>query len=140
MKSKERNLVEILEHRAEKFPEKIVYSFLSRTGEEVSDSFSFSSLRSRSISIARLLEQRATLGGRVMLLFSQEPDFVSSYFGCLYAGMIPVPLQTPHLTRNLWHMQAIARDCGSSVLLTSSKALQRISIADIQNACPGVVC
>src|SRR5579862_9460903 len=74
-----------------------------------------------------------------MLLFPSGLDFVTGFFGCLFAGVIPVPAYPPSLAkpeRTLAKLHAIALDCGARFALTTSECLSALELV----APPGVQC
>lgn len=65
-----------------------------------------------------------TKGARALLLYEGDLEFAAAFLGCLYAGVIAVPAYPPHpkrLRRELPRLNAILRDCGPSVVLTTSR-------------------
>jgi amino acid adenylation domain-containing protein len=116
-----RSLVDLLEHRAAREGDALAYRFLD-DGELREQTIRYRELAGRARAIAARLAASAAPGSRAVLLFPPGLDYVASFFGCLYAGMIPVPAYPPdpaRLQRTLPRLQAIARDCGASVVLTS---------------------
>jgi acyl-CoA synthetase (AMP-forming)/AMP-acid ligase II/acyl carrier protein len=74
-----------------------------------------------------------------MLLFPSGLDFVTAFFGCLFAGVIPVPAYPPSLAkreRSLAKLHAIAQDCGARFALTTPESLSALEAV----APPGVRC
>ena len=62
----------------------------------------------------RELQQQAAVGDRALLLFPSGLEFVTAFFGCLFAGVIPVPAYPPDLAkpeRTLGKLHAIVADC-----------------------------
>ncbi len=79
-------LPDILEEKAASFPDK---PFLY-TGKEV---LTFRQLRDYSLSFAScFLKKGLKKGGRVAIISRNSPRFIFAFFGTLYAGGIPVPL------------------------------------------------
>ncbi|WP_308016560.1 non-ribosomal peptide synthetase [Jidongwangia harbinensis] len=62
-------------------------------------------------------------GGRALLVYPPGLDYVRAFFGCLYAGVTPVPVFPPHparLSRTLPRLLSIARDAAATLVLTTS--------------------
>ena len=59
---------------------------------------------------------------------SIRPGWISSpaFFGCLYAGVVAVPVYPPRRNRSLARIQAIADDAQAKVALTTDTVLERI--------------
>ena len=86
----ERNIVDFLYARAQSTPEQLAFAAVTEEGK-VSFALTYRELLRRSESVAVGLLSRAVPGDRVALLFSGGTEFVTSFFGCMIAGMIAVP-------------------------------------------------
>lgn len=120
-------LVEMLRHRATVQPGDLAYTFL-HNGEDVRARLTWSDLDRRSRAIARVLQQQASPGDRAMLLFPPGLDFISAFFGCLYAGVIAVPVALPQTTRAdraTARLDAVTANATPTVVLTAGDALAR---------------
>ena len=60
--------------------------------------------------IAARLESMGLRGERALLLYPPGLDFISAFFGCLYAGVVAVPAYPPRRNRNMARVQAISDD------------------------------
>src|SRR5215472_964312 len=89
-------LVEILRYRATNQPEQLAYTFLE-DGEE--GHLSYADLDRLAQAIAAGLQRLQLPGERVLLLYPPGLEFVSGFFGCLYAGAVAVPVYPPHFAR-----------------------------------------
>jgi acyl-CoA synthetase (AMP-forming)/AMP-acid ligase II len=74
---------------------------------------------------ANLLERKAG-GERALLLYRPSLDFISAFLGCLYAGVIPVPLYPPGSDRSLPRLAAVAADAQPRFILTMDASLSTI--------------
>lgn len=88
-------LIDVLNRNADNQPDTIGFTFLL-DGDTDEESLTYKDLDRKARMIAAQLQQLGKKGDRVMILFPPGLDFISSYFGCLYAGMIAIPLY-PHL-------------------------------------------
>ena len=61
-----------------------------------------------------------------MLLYPAGLEFIAAFFGCLYAGVIAVPVYPPRRTRSLSRIQAIADDAEARVALTTEQVFNRV--------------
>src|SRR5262249_41334696 len=110
-------LVELLEDRA--FAPAGGYTFV--TGGNKAGELSFSLLALQAKAIAVRLSRTARPGNRALLLYQPGPDFLVAFFGCLYAGIIAVPLPSPErarLKRSLPRMRMIIDDAEPTLILT----------------------
>lgn len=113
-------LADVLCARAEATPEATAFVFLEG-GDRERDSFTFERLDRRARAIGRrLLETGA--GGRAALLLHQPGlEFVATFFGCLYAGVVAVPgCATLLAARNRERLLSILRDSGANLILGST--------------------
>lgn len=67
--------------------------------------------------VADWLGRSARPGDRALLCFAPGADFVVGYLGCLYAGVIAVPVNPPQSSRHVGRLTGIADDCGAAVVL-----------------------
>ena len=124
-------LTEILRRRARQQPERTAFSFLA-DGEGVTARLTYAELDTRAQAVGALLQEYGARGERVLLLFDAGLEFVTSFFGCLYAGAVAVPAPPPHpsrLGRTLPRVQAIAADSRPAIALTTAAILSMIERA-----------
>jgi natural product biosynthesis luciferase-like monooxygenase protein/amino acid adenylation domain-containing protein len=124
-------LTEILRRRARRQPERTAFSFLA-DGEGVTARLTYAELDARARAVGALLQECGARGERVLLLFDAGLEFVTSFFGCLYAGAVAVPAPPPHparLGRTLPRVQAIAADSRPVIALTTAALLSMIERA-----------
>ena len=118
-------LVEILHGRALQQPEQRAYTYLA-DGETEGDHLTYAALECQARSIGALLQGCQASGERALLLYPAGLEFIAAFFGCLYAGVIAVPLPPPNLAqpqRTLPRLLAIIRDAQPLVVLTTSAIL-----------------
>lgn len=109
-------IVAIMRARAAATPDAIAFHFLSPTG--IPTALTLADLDRRACAVAASLT-RLAVQTPVLLAFPTGPDFVAGYFGCLYAGMIAVPVRYPNARRPLSHIRAVAQDSGAVRVLTT---------------------
>lgn len=127
-----RSLVDTLVERANKTPNQLAYAFLG-DGERETGRKTYAALDAAARGIAAELRPRFELGARVLLLYSDGLDFVLAFFGCLYAGIIPVPTYPPLRGKRLSTCSDIARKSEARGVLTTSdqaNALRRALAGD----------
>jgi acyl-CoA synthetase (AMP-forming)/AMP-acid ligase II len=117
------SLVELLRFRSTVQPQATAYTFL-RDGEQEAESLTYEALDRRSRAIASQLQGQCRPGDRALLLYSPGLDFISAFFGCLYAGVVAVPAYPPSLARSdraLPRLRAIVSDARPTVVLSTSE-------------------
>ncbi len=112
------SIADVLWHRARHTPNRRAYLFLDERGCE-QDERSYASLARRARAIARALLAVAEPGDRAALLFNPGMPFLDAFFGCLYAGVIAVPMMPPKRNRERYATFAILHDCAPRVILTT---------------------
>ncbi len=125
------SLIELLRMRAEKSPDRRVYTFLA-DGESEADTMTFQELERKSRAIASLLQRRHRAGERAILLYPPGLDFIAAFFGCLYAGVVAVPAYPPRPAGpERWgaRMQSIVSDSEAGIVLCSDGVAERLSDA-----------
>src|SRR3569833_2781041 len=118
-------IVDLLRDRAASRPEVEAYRFL-RDGEGSPETRSWADLDRRARAIGATLRERGAAGTNVLMLYPPGIDFIDGYFGCLYAGAVPVPAYPPEparLQRTLPRVQAIVADAGAKFALSTKSLL-----------------
>ena len=65
-------------------------------------------------------------GRRALLLYPPGLEFIAAFFGCLYAGVVAVPVYPPRRNRSMNRIQAIADDAEAQVALTTEQVFNRV--------------
>lgn len=118
----------LLSARAEATPERVLYTFMERVDGPVTE-VTYAGLDARARAIGRLLRERGAEGCPVLLLFPCNYDYIASFFGCLYAGAVPIPLYPFASSKHLENTIAIAGNAGARHALSArSKRLEAESL------------
>jgi acyl-CoA synthetase (AMP-forming)/AMP-acid ligase II len=121
-------LVEVLRWRALHQPEQRAYTYLL-DGEVEGDHLTYAAVDCQARRIGALLQSYRARGERALLLYPTGLEFIAAFFGCLYAGVIPVPLPPPNPAqqqRTLPRLRAITNDALPSLALTTSSILSKV--------------
>jgi amino acid adenylation domain-containing protein len=122
-------LISLLRWRAERQPDQVAYRFL-RDGERDEVMLSYAELDHQARVIAARLRELGAFGERVILLYPPGLDYITAFFGCLYAGAVAVPMYPPdpaRLERSASRLAAIAGDAEPLATLTTSAIAPGIS-------------
>jgi len=114
------NLVDVLRERARERPSDLAFTFLV-DGESEGNTLTYGELDARACSIAASLMSHGLIPGeRALLLYPPGLEFISAFFGCLYAGVIAVPAYPPQpsqLVRTLPRLLSILADADVAIVL-----------------------
>jgi acyl-CoA synthetase (AMP-forming)/AMP-acid ligase II/acyl carrier protein len=122
------NLVELLRTRADELAERPAYTFLIE-GETEGETLSYAELERRARAIGAQLQSFLDPGERALLVYPPGLDFMIAFLGCLYAGVLAVPVHAPNPARperTLDRLKSLARDADPAVVLTTSRLLGRL--------------
>lgn len=113
--------IETLRRRAESTPHRLALEF--EVSETEIRTLEYAGLDRGARAVAALIQKRAGRGDRVLLLHQPGPDYVTAFFGCLYAGAVAVPVYPPLGAHGLERVRAIAADSGAVLALVDSATL-----------------
>jgi len=125
-KIKAATLVDILQIRAQEHPHQTIYNFLT-DGETEEISLTYGQLEQNAKAIAAHLQAVCSPQDRVLLLFPAGLEYITAFFGCLYAGVIAIPAYPPRPNRSLGRIQNILQNAQTNLALTNSETLQGLS-------------
>src|ERR1700720_3391998 len=112
-----------LDRLADEHPDKLLYSYLDVNGNQI-ESYSYASFLHRTKAIAEHLRRQHRFAAEDRLLLAYPPglEMICAFFGCVRAGLIPVPVYPPSsrgFQSALYKMVHIAKDCQAVGILTS---------------------
>lgn len=113
------SLIDSLLLGAENQPDLPLYYFLDSRGREYAQ-LSYGSLLEAVQRLGTWLTEKTAKGDRVAIQLPTSPEFVISFFACLYANRIPVPLSSPNRRHNCEHYQKIFVDCDASLAIADA--------------------
>lgn len=117
--------VDLLRYRARHQSEQTAYTFLL-DGETEVDSLTYQELDIQARAIASQLQCLNATGSRALLLYPPGLEFITAFFGCLYAGVVAVPAYPPRRNQNMSRLQAILANANATVALTTTSLLGHI--------------
>ena len=118
-------LIELLSDRAHLQGNDVAYRFLHR-GENETCSLTYKDLDSRARAIAAYLQSLDVVGERALLLYPPGIEFITAFFGCLYAGVIAVPAYPPRRNQKMVRLEAIVKDASAKVILSTASLLSQV--------------
>lgn len=122
IKEERTTLNEILRRRVSEWPDKQLFRFLE-DGEGEGSELTYQQLDDRSRAIASKIRAETEPGDRILLLYDSGLEYITAFFGCIYAGRIAVPVYPPNpnkLQRTLPRLMHIVRDAEPAAVATTS--------------------
>jgi acyl-CoA synthetase (AMP-forming)/AMP-acid ligase II len=126
-------MVDVCRDHAQQRGDHIAYRFSD--GQSILATLSFGELDRVAQKVAGFLQRRCQPGDRVLLLLDYGFDFVRAFFGCLYAGVIAVPLNPPQGARRLAKIHAIAENAGARLMLANGASLKPVEAKSLGFDC-----
>src|SRR3954469_13689207 len=104
MNSVPATLVSVLRTRALRTPDRLAFEFVLDDGEYLALDYAELDIRARAV--AALLLDAGGAGRPVLLAHQPGPDYLTAFFGCLYAKAVAVPVYPPTGPRGLERVRA----------------------------------
>ena len=116
-----------LDSLGDQHPNKVLYSYIDVNGIPIGG-YSYESFLHRTKVIAGHLRKEHGFASQDRLLLAYPPglEMICAFFGCVRAGLIPVPVYPPSsrgFQSSLYKMVHIAKDCQAAGILTSKDYL-----------------
>jgi acyl-CoA synthetase (AMP-forming)/AMP-acid ligase II len=127
-------LVTLVRQRAQDAPDGLAYGFLV-DGDRDLRTLTYGELETEARRVASLVAARVAPGGRAVLVFEPGLDFLVAFFGCLFAGVVAVPVYPPappQIDAGVASVERIIRDARAQVLLISRQ------LSALADAMPGL--
>ncbi|MFN7096850.1 MAG: AMP-binding protein, partial [Gammaproteobacteria bacterium] len=142
----QKNMIEALEFAAQKFPNKTAFTFLiDGEGQEIK--ITFLELAIRAKAIAAMLQKKlppttgSEVAERILLIYEPGLDFIAGFFGCLYAGVIAVPVVPPENEAFVAKLQLVIEDAKPKFCLSTTNIhwqITQLSAAKFVSSLPGI--
>ena len=117
------SILDQLDRLGDEHPHKLLYSYLDLNGHPI-EQYSYGAFLNRTKAIAAHLRKNHRFAAEDRLLLAYPPglEMICAFFGCVRAGLIPVPVYPPGsrgFQSALYKMVHIAKDCEAAGILTS---------------------
>lgn len=119
-------LVELLRYRAQHQSNQLAYCFLE-DGKREGLSYTYADLDRQARAIAVQLQQLR--GERALLLYPQGAEVVAAFCGCMYSGVIAIPVPPPdagRMKRTLPRLREIIKDAEASLVLSTGRIIELV--------------
>lgn len=119
-----RTILDAIVRNAEEQSDRLAFAY-SDDGGPNGSTRTFRELRDRARSVAAHILSHAKAGDRAILYFSPGLEFIEAFYGCLFAGVIAVPVPYPAFLRDktLDRLGAIIDDCRPQLILCTARTL-----------------
>ncbi|SDE16000.1 fatty acyl-AMP ligase [Streptomyces prasinopilosus] len=87
----------------------------------------YAELDRKARAVAACLQGRAPQGSRVAVICPHEISYVLAFLGCLYAGLVAVPLPAPDVHRTRDRISAVLADADPLLILTTAETAGRVT-------------
>ncbi len=129
MKPSHNTIIDLIFDRAKEAPEKDVYVFL-KNGEDEKEHLTYSELQWKCQQLAARIKQEQGYmpGCRALLLYQPGLDYIVAFFGCILAGVIPIPAYPPN-TRSTSRLQHILVNAHPQFILAEAVVFTKFRAA-----------
>ena len=121
--NKTNTIIQRLQELASARPDAVVYRYIEDEKSEPV-TLTFSEVDAEARKIASALLETCQPGDRALMLYPAGLEFVTAFYGCLYAGLVAVPAYPPRKNQKITRLKTIISDADASVVMTSVKAAQ----------------
>ena len=123
-------ITDLVQEYAKVIPDHRAFTWLEN-GENEAGYLSFKTLDMKAKFLAnRLMNGNSVKPERALLLYPQGLDFIVAFMGCLYAGVVAVPinfLDPKRFVRNFERFQVIAKDAKADTVLSTSQVIGNVT-------------
>lgn len=119
------NIIDKVRQYATDRPNKLAYVFLDNPQPV---QITFRSLHMHAMQIAGRLHKHYSMGQRLIILLPAGVDFICAYLGCLYAGIIAIPvncMSVSQLEANADIIKIIYKDVQAESIISNNETINR---------------
>ncbi|HET9648391.1 MAG TPA: AMP-binding protein, partial [Microlunatus sp.] len=112
-------VVDLVRQRCEDQPDQVAFEFVSVDArrELVSEHLDYAELDRRARAVAVSLLHRGSAGDRVLLMLEPGIDYLTSFFGIMMAGQVPVPAYPMGGARHIGRVESIVANSGATLVM-----------------------
>lgn len=119
------HLVDILSQRALEQSEQTAYIFLG-DGETETARLTYRQLDREARAISSRLQELGLENERVLLVYPSGAELIAAFCGCLYAGVVAVPVNLPKRDRKKNRFETVANDVTAKAILSTSSLINKL--------------
>jgi len=113
------------------------FTFLGDSLTDRVDHLSYEALDSRVRAVAAALQQCSVPGDRAVLLYKPSLDYIIGIIGCMYAGVVAVPVFAPRRIDALDQIRHVAGNSGAKIVLTTTYFVDLLKAMKMDQILPG---
>jgi acyl-CoA synthetase (AMP-forming)/AMP-acid ligase II len=98
------------------------FTFIEDNGDV--SRISFHELHQKALSVAQYLTREFKSGTKVVLLFPPGLEYVQAFLGCLYAGIVAVPLYPPQSKKHAGRVLSVIDNCEANLIVLWKNSLR----------------
>lgn len=114
------NLITLLCEHVKTKPNEILYRYIKDIAQEPL-TLTYAEVELKARAIATTLLQTGQKGERALMLYPSGLEFISAFLGCLYAGVIAVPVYPPRKNQKIERLKSIINNAEVAIVLTTQK-------------------
>jgi len=122
------SLVELVKFRASDSPDAYAWIYL-KDGANDGLPITYAELLHQSLRMAAFIRQYAKPGDRALINHQPGLDYILSFFGCLFSGVVAVPVYPPRFNTKMERLDAIVEDVEPTLALTSKSVREALGPA-----------
>src|SRR5271155_5601259 len=123
-------LLDVMRQRAERYRDKVAFDYCHYSPDgEVHSRLTYHELEIKARGIASTLQRQGVRGERVLVLCPSGLDFIAGFFGCIYAGAVPVPVHPPVRNQVIGRVASIVADAQAGFVLTTAELQAQLKAA-----------
>lgn len=126
------NIIEYLEDRCLHSPHRTAFVFLEN-GDETEKRISYRELESGVKQVVCMLRNMNLEGEKVLLVYQDAREFITTFLACQYCGLIPVPVSYFKGSKQVARLMHIFNDAKAAAVLCTNA-----SITPLQNGLSGL--
>lgn len=121
-------MVELVRFRARVTPDAFAWIYL-KDGAHDGITLTYSELEHQARRLAGVISQHARPGDRALINHQPGLDYIISFFGCLFAGVVAVPVYPPRFNTKMDRLDSIVADVEPKIALTSKSIREALGPA-----------
>lgn len=120
------SLIDMLVEKAEQYRDKRVFHFMPDTSLHAYESMSYIELLRHAHTIAIELQRHAKNNDRALLIYPPGLDYIKAFWGCLIAGVIPIPAYPPFNKDTISKLESIMTNASPAVIMSNDEVIKNI--------------